>query len=83
MSEKVVVCQPAQSTGSSKRGRKPAVDGVSKSAKLSQSSAKNIPVVYEKPFVLPSVALSAYDKASQLTLSRDQLICNGCEVRAK
>lgn len=31
--------------------------------------------------ILPSVALSSYDKASQLTLSKDQLICHGCEVR--
>jgi hypothetical protein len=30
--------------------------------------------------ILPSVALSSYDKASQLTLSKDQLICHGCEV---
>lgn len=31
--------------------------------------------------ILPSVALSSYDKASQLTLSKDQLLCHGCEVR--
>ena len=30
--------------------------------------------------VLPSVALSQFDKASQLVLSHDQLICLGCEV---
>ena len=30
--------------------------------------------------LLPSVALSAYDKAVQLSLSDDQLICYGCEV---
>ena len=32
------------------------------------------------PNVLPSVALSEYDKASQLTLSKDQLSVYGCEV---
>ena len=31
-------------------------------------------------FIAPSVALSAYDKATQLTLSKDQLLCYGCEV---
>jgi hypothetical protein len=31
-------------------------------------------------FIPPSVALSTYDKASQLTLSKDQLLCHGCEV---
>jgi hypothetical protein len=31
--------------------------------------------------ILPSVALSLYDKASQLKLCPDQLICYGCEVR--
>jgi hypothetical protein len=31
--------------------------------------------------LLPSVALSLYDKAPQLILSNDQLICYGCEVR--
>ena len=30
--------------------------------------------------LLPSVTLSTYDKATQLTLSKDQLICHGCEV---
>lgn len=30
--------------------------------------------------LLPSVALSEYDKASQLTLSKDQLSVFGCEV---
>jgi hypothetical protein len=30
--------------------------------------------------LLPSVALSLYDKAPQLILSNDQLICYGCEV---
>ncbi len=30
--------------------------------------------------LLPSVALSLYDKASQLKLCDDQLVCFGCEV---
>lgn len=31
--------------------------------------------------ICPSVALSSRDKAAQLMLSDDQLICYGCEVR--
>ena len=40
------------------------------------------PVVPANPnvFIPPSVALSTYDKASQLVLSKDQLMCHGCEV---
>jgi hypothetical protein len=38
------------------------------------------PVLNSNVFIPPSVALSTYDKASQLTLSKDQLICHGCEV---
>lgn len=33
-----------------------------------------------EPKILPSVALSLYDKAAQLKLCEDQLICFGCEV---
>lgn len=39
------------------------------------------PVPLSNMFIAPSVALSTYDKASQLTLSKDQLICYGCEVK--
>lgn len=38
-----------------------------------------VPVPLSNVFIPPSVALSTYDKASQLTLSKDQLICHGCE----
>ena len=38
------------------------------------------PVILSNLFIPPSVALSTYDKASQLVLSKDQLICYGCEV---
>jgi hypothetical protein len=38
------------------------------------------PPVQLNVFIPPSVALSTYDKASQLTLSKDQLLCHGCEV---
>jgi hypothetical protein len=30
--------------------------------------------------IIPLVALSEYDKAAQLLLCKDQLICTGCEV---
>lgn len=30
--------------------------------------------------ILPSVALSEFDKATQLSLCKDQLVCTGCEV---
>lgn len=39
------------------------------------------PVQLSNMFIPPSVALSTYDKASQLILSKDQLICHGCEVQ--
>jgi hypothetical protein len=38
------------------------------------------PYVANDSKLLPSVALSLFDKASQLALSTDQLICYGCEV---
>jgi hypothetical protein len=50
----------------------------------SSGSAKQaliyIPPVIETAKILPSVALSLYDKATQLVLSEDQLVCYGCDV---
>jgi hypothetical protein len=31
-------------------------------------------------FIAPSVSLSSFDKAAQLKLSKDHLVCYGCEV---
>jgi hypothetical protein len=44
-----------------------------KSTKPQTSSANDLRII-------PLVALSEYDKASQLLLCQDQLICTGCEV---
>lgn len=48
-----------------------------KQQRSSLTTVRSTAVVETK--ILPSVALSLYDKASQLTLSSDQLICYGCE----
>lgn len=45
------------------------------------TSTTSIPMMMKENKLLPSVALSNIDKASQLTLSEDQLICYGCKVR--
>ena len=67
-------------TTTGKRGRKATekfTDGnqIGKHPRIPFS--KSNPAVETK--ILPSVALSQYDKASQLVLSPDQLICYGCD----
>lgn len=47
------------------------------------SIAPIVPNVVTPIYIPPSVALSTYDKASQLVLSKDQLICHGCEVNLR
>jgi hypothetical protein len=37
------------------------------------------PLPLRHSFIAPSIVLSTYDKAAQLQLSPDQLICHGCE----
>lgn len=53
--------------------------------RMAKASAKKSNIVYVtipvgESKVLPSVALSHVDKASQLVLSEDQMTCRGCEV---
>ena len=54
----------------------------SKLMKLSVKEKEREKITFRGPgaALLPSVALSEYDKASQLTLSKDQLTIHGCEV---
>lgn len=54
----------------------------SKLIKLSVKEKEREKIAFRGPgaALLPSVALSEYDKASQLTLSKDQLSIHGCEV---
>lgn len=56
----------------------------SSSTTTSKAQAHHVSIapIYETK-VLPSVALSQFDKASQLVLSHDQLICCGCEVNSE
>eukprot|EP01035_Chromulina_nebulosa_P037259 gene37259-50287_t len=53
----------------------------SKLMKLSVKEKEREKIAFRGPgaALLPSVALSEYDKASQLTLSKDQLTIHGCE----
>ena len=47
---------------------------------VKQQTKERAPYKYKTTFILPSVALSEHDKASQLRLSRDQLTLTGAEV---
>ena len=69
-----------------KRIRRPSEKEQKNDSKLMKTSIKEkdrdkLPFRGPGAALLPSVALSEYDKASQLTLSEDQLTIYGCEVR--
>lgn len=45
-----------------------------------QPIVQNVIETKTNTYIPPSVALSGYDKATQLKLSNDLLLCSGCEV---
>lgn len=52
---------------------------VGSAGRSNQMPPTNTGIPLPESRILPSVALSLFDKASQLVLSDDQLVCYGCE----
>lgn len=78
--DRIVAASAALLAPAPKKAR--STTSTSSTAKAQAQQQQYAPIVPQfETKVLPSVALSQFDKASQLVLSSDQLICHGCEVR--